>query len=138
MDRGALVPDEVTIKMLESEVNKHPESNGFIFDGFPRTGAQALALDAFLESHDTGIVAMLALEVPEEELRARLKNRALTSGRADDANPDVIQNRINVYNNETAPVAEYYRSQGKYQGVVGVGTIQEISERLFDAIDQHA
>jgi adenylate kinase len=138
MDRGALVPDEVTIKMLESEVNKHPESSGFIFDGFPRTGAQALALDAFLESHDTGIVAMLALEVPEEELRARLKNRALTSGRADDANPDVIQNRINVYNNETAPVAEYYRSQGKYQGVVGVGTIQEISERLFDAIDQHA
>ncbi|MBI1268529.1 MAG: adenylate kinase [Cryomorphaceae bacterium] len=138
MDRGALVPDEVTIKMLESEVNKHPEANGFIFDGFPRTGAQALALDAFLESHETGIAAMLALEVPEEELRARLKNRALTSGRADDANPDVIQNRINVYNNETAPVAEYYRAQGKYQGVVGVGTIQEISERLFDAIDQHA
>lgn len=138
MNRGALVPDEVTIKMLESEVNKHPEANGFIFDGFPRTGAQASALDTFLESHNTAITAMLALEVPEEELRARLKNRALTSGRADDADPEVIQNRINVYNNETAPVAEYYRSQGKYQGVIGVGTIQEISERLFDAIDQHA
>lgn len=138
MDQGALVPDEVTIKMLESEVNKHPEASGFIFDGFPRTGAQAQALDAFLASQQTSISAMLALEVPEEELRSRLKNRAMTSGRADDADPSVIQKRIDVYNNETAPVAEYYRAQGKYHGVVGVGSIQEISERLFDAIDQHA
>jgi adenylate kinase len=138
MDQGALVPDEVTIQMLESEVKKHAEANGFIFDGFPRTTAQAEALDAFLERNNTSITAMVALEVPEDELRSRLKNRALTSGRTDDADPAVIQKRIDVYRKETSPVAEYYKAQGKYQGVNGIGTIEEIANRLFDAIDQHA
>ncbi|MCB0761504.1 MAG: adenylate kinase [Flavobacteriales bacterium] len=135
IDRGALVPDEVTIQMLESEVDQNPDANGFIFDGFPRTTAQAEALDAFLAGRSTEITKMLALEVAEDELRVRLAKRAEVSGRPDDANPEVIQNRINVYNNETAPVAEYYKSQGKYQGINGVGSIDEITSRLFDAID---
>lgn len=136
MDKGELVPDAVTIQMLESEVEKHPEAKGFIFDGFPRTKAQAKALDDFLETRSTSINLMLALEVPEEELKKRLKHRAETSGRADDADPEIIQNRINVYQRETAPVAEYYRAQGKYKGVKGIGSIEDISERLFAAINQ--
>ncbi|MGC6532908.1 MAG: adenylate kinase [Flavobacteriales bacterium] len=135
IDKGELVPDNVTIQMLESEVNKHPEAKGFIFDGFPRTTAQAEALDAFLTGRDTGITWMLALEVEEEELRQRLLKRAETSGRADDADPEVIQNRIDVYNRETAPVADYYRSQDKYMGIDGIGTIEEITERLCMVID---
>ncbi len=134
MDRGELVPDSLTIDMLENEVNKHPQSKGFIFDGFPRTGAQADALDKFLSSKNTSITCMLALEVGEEELKTRLLNRAKTSGRPDDANPDIIQNRIAVYNRETAPVANYYKEQNKYKGIDGVGSVQEISLRLFDAV----
>ena len=98
IEKGELVPDNVTIQMLESEVNKHPDAKGFIFDGFPRTTAQAEALDAFLTGRDTGITWMLALEVEEQELRQRLLKRAETSGRADDADPEVIQNRIDGYN----------------------------------------
>ncbi len=134
MDKGELVPDSLTIDMLESEVNKHAHPKGFIFDGFPRTGAQAQALDNFLNSKNTSITCMLALEVEEEELKARLLNRAKTSGRPDDANPEIIQNRINVYNRETAPVAEYYKEQNKYRGIKGIGSIDEIANRLFDAI----
>jgi adenylate kinase len=135
MDKGNLVPDAVTINMLKSEVSKHPASNGFIFDGFPRTNAQATALDEFLASINTEITLMLGLEVEEEELKARLKKRAEVSGRPDDANPEVIQNRIAVYHNETAPVQSYYEQQGKYIGINGIGSIDEITQRLFDAID---
>lgn len=135
MDKGELVPDQVTIQLLESEVNKHPDAKGFIFDGFPRTTAQAEALDEFLTSQGTGITWMLALEVEEEELKDRLKKRAEVSGRTDDADPQIIQNRIDVYNRETAPVADYYRSQDKYMGVDGIGTIDEITERLCMVID---
>lgn len=135
MDKGELVPDHVTISMLEQEVNNHEDASGFIFDGFPRTSAQAAALDVFLKSKNSEIHAMLALEVEEDELRARLLNRAKTSGRADDADPEVIQKRIDVYNRETAPVADYYRQQGKYKGIDGIGEISEISERLFEAVD---
>lgn len=134
MDKGSLVPDEVTIKMLESEVNKHPEAAGFIFDGFPRTEAQAKALDVFLTSQDAAITQMLALEVEESELRARLAKRAETSGRPDDANPEVIQKRIDVYNAETAPVADFYKAQGKFESVDGLGSIDAITQRLFSAI----
>jgi adenylate kinase len=135
MDKGELVPDSVTISMLESEVNKYTDPKGFIFDGFPRTSAQADALDAFLAAKGTEITAMLALEVEEDELKARLLNRAQTSGRPDDANPEIIQNRINVYNRETAPVADFYRAQNKYRGINGIGSIEEISDRLFKAIE---
>ena len=135
MDQGKLVPDEVTISMLKAEVEKRPDSNGFIFDGFPRTTAQAEALDAFLSERNESIEAMIALEVPEDELKQRLLSRAETSGRADDANPDVIQNRIDVYNAETAPVADFYMSAGKYKAIDGLGSIEEITERLVNAID---
>ena len=116
------------------EVNKHPNASGFIFDGFPRTTAQAGALDAFLEGKGQTISAMLALEVPEDELKTRLLGRAATSGRADDADPAVIQKRIDVYNAETAPVADHYRAAGKYQGIDGVGSIEDITKRLTQAI----
>lgn len=135
MDKGALVPDEVTINMLKQEVLKAEGANGFIFDGFPRTNAQALALDEFLATLDTSISVMLALEVEENELRERLLKRAEVSGRADDANPEIIQNRINVYKNETAPVKTFYESQGKFVSINGIGSIDEISERLYHAID---
>jgi adenylate kinase len=135
MNKGALVPDEVTIAMLKSEVDKHADAKGFIFDGFPRTTAQAEALDEFLSSRQQEITYMLALEVEEDELKQRLLNRAKTSGRADDADPAIIQNRIDVYNAETAPVADHYMMQDKYIGINGIGTIEEIADRLYEAIE---
>jgi adenylate kinase len=136
MDKGQLVPDEVTIQMLESEVNKHAQAKGFIFDGFPRTSAQAKALDSFLASKNQSITLMLALTVPEAELKKRLLERAKTSGRPDDADPAVIQKRIDVYHAETAPVKEYYSKQNKCIEIDGVGSIQEIFSRLCSAIEE--
>jgi adenylate kinase len=136
MDQGQLVPDSVTISMLESEANKHPDAKGFIFDGFPRTPAQAKALDLFLESTGTSITLMLALEVNEEELKKRLLLRGADSGRADDKDPAVIQKRIDVYRNETEPVRDFYQAQDKYVGVNGIGSVEEIFERLCEAIEK--
>ncbi len=136
MDQGKLVPDELTIALLESEVKNHPAAKGFIFDGFPRTAAQADALDQFLQSRGQEIKAMLALEVPEDELKVRLKERAKTSGRSDDADPAVIQNRIDVYRKETEPVKSHYQAKDKFVGIDGVGSISDITERLFSAVDK--
>lgn len=135
MDKGELVPDEVTINMLRQEVLRHRDAKGFIFDGFPRTNAQALALDELLAAMNEKITVMLALDVEEEELKQRLLKRAEVSGRPDDANPEVIQNRINIYKNETAPVKSYYEAQNKFISIGGIGTIDEISERLYAALD---
>ena len=135
MDQGSLVPDSVTISMLKDAVNKNPQAKGFIFDGFPRTNAQAEALDVFLTTQGTAITSMVALEVAEDELKLRLAARAKTSGRVDDANPVVIQHRIDVYNKETAPVKNYYEAQNKYNGVNGIGSISEITDRLASIID---
>lgn len=135
MDNGKLVPDEVTINMLEEEVKQHDNPKGFIFDGFPRTESQAAALDNFLKSNGTAVTTMLALDVPEEELRKRLTARAETSGRPDDADPAVIQKRIDVYNAETRPVLDYYQKQDKAKLINGVGSIEDITERLYSAID---
>lgn len=135
MNKGNLVPDEVTINMLKSEVMKAKNPKGFIFDGFPRTNSQAQAMDEFLASIGTTITMMVGLEVSEQELKERLKKRAEVSGRPDDANPEIIQNRINVYQNETAPVKDFYEKQGKYVGINGIGSIDEITQRLFEAID---
>lgn len=135
MDQGKLVPDEVTIQLLVSEIEKHPEAEGFIFDGFPRTTPQAEALDGILKERGTSINMMLALDVEIEELKERLKNRAISSGRADDADPEIIQNRINVYMDETFPLKEFYDAQGKFVKINGQGSIEEITERLFDSID---
>lgn len=137
IEQGALVPDEVTIGMLKQEVVQRPDATGFIFDGFPRTTAQAEALDGLLKKLGTSVTCMLALEVPEEELKERLKGRAETSGRSDDADPSVIANRIATYHRETAPVAGHYRAQDKYIGLSGVGSIEAIAERIFAAIDAH-
>jgi adenylate kinase len=135
MDKGELVPDEVTIQMLEQEVNKYTAPNGFIFDGFPRTTNQALALDVFLNSIGTDVSLMLALEVVDKELITRLLNRGKDSGRADDQDESIIANRIKVYNEQTAIVAEHYESQNKFISVNGVGEIDEITHRLFDVIN---
>lgn len=136
MDKGNLVPDAITIKMLDAELSKRPHANGFIFDGFPRTSAQAEALDNLLAAKNSSNHAMLALEVDEEELRNRLAKRAETSGRPDDADPEVIQNRIDVYKKETAPVKEFYAKQNKLKEIDGEGAIDAITQRLFRAIDQ--
>ena len=134
MDQGKLVPDDVTISMLQAEVEKHSEAEGFIFDGFPRTTAQAEALDTFLTSRGDSIETMLSLEVEESELKKRLLARSLTSGRADDADEAVIQKRINVYHAETAPVADFYKALGKFKSINGLGSVEEITNRLVKAI----
>lgn len=135
MDKGSLVPDEVTINMLKQEVLKNRTAKGFIFDGFPRTNAQALALDELLASLNEEITVMLALDVEEKELKQRLLKRAEVSGRPDDKNPEVIQHRINVYKNETAPVKSFYEAQDKFISINGIGTIDEISDKLYAALD---
>jgi adenylate kinase len=135
MDQGQLVPDEITIGMLESEADKHPDAKGYIFDGFPRTPKQAEALDNFLNSKGTSISGMIALEVQEEELRTRLMIRGKDSGRPDDQDPAIIQKRIDVYKNETEPVRDFYMAQNKYTGINGIGSIDEIFDRLCGAID---
>jgi adenylate kinase len=135
MDQGQLVPDEITIGMLESEADKHPDAKGYIFDGFPRTPKQAEALDNFLNSKGTAISGMIALEVDEEELRTRLMIRGKDSGRPDDQDPAIIQKRIDVYKNETEPVRDFYMAQNKYTGINGIGSIDEIFDRLCGAID---
>ena len=135
IDKGALVPDEVTIGMLEAEVNSNSNAKGFIFDGFPRTTSQAEALDVFLSTKDTEVSSMLALEVDENELITRLLERGKSSGRADDQDAGIIKNRIKVYENETAVLKTYYANQNKFFGIEGVGSIESITLRLCEAID---
>lgn len=135
MDEGNLVPDEVVIGMVEDKLDEAKSTSGYIFDGFPRTVPQATALDALLEKKGMKIAGMIALEVPDEELRVRIKERAKTSGRADDQDDDKITNRINVYKNETTPVADYYQSQSKFNGINGVGTIEGIYQKIAEIID---
>ena len=135
MDKGDLVPDEVTIKMLESEVDKNPHSAGFLFDGFPRTTAQCIALDALLEKKSNEINVVLALEVSEEELVKRLLGRGLTSGRSDDTNESVIRARIQEYNDKTTAVATYYAQFNKVVSVKGEGTVESIYADLKAEID---
>jgi adenylate kinase len=135
MDKGDLVPDEVTIKMLEDEVNKNSEADGFIFDGFPRTVAQAEALDNFLESKDMKINATVALDANDEILIERLLERGKVSGRSDDQDVSKIRNRFDEYNQKTAPLKDYYKEQHKFHSVNGIGTIKEITERLTKVVD---
>lgn len=134
MSQGLLVADEIVIGMIRNKLIAHPEAKGFIFDGFPRTRAQAEALDDLLTGMGTAITLMLALEVGVDELVKRLLGRGATSGRADDRDEAVIRKRIAEYEQKTAPLKEYYSAQGKYRGIVGVGSIGEITERLVKAI----
>lgn len=136
IDKGDLVPDEVTIKMLEDEVEKNPEASGFIFDGFPRTTAQAEALDAFLSSKNMKIDATIALEAKDEILIQRLLERGKVSGRSDDQDENKIRNRFDEYNQKTLPLQEYYEAQGKFHSVNGIGEIDEITLRLGKVIEE--
>ncbi len=136
IDQGNLVPDDLVIKMVDVEIDSHPETNGFIFDGFPRTVKQAEALDELLEKKGEKIALMIALDVDEEELKNRLKLRAQISGRTDDQDEERINNRIAVYKKETLPVAEYYEKQSKLKRIKGVGEIDEIFNDICKAIDQ--
>lgn len=136
MDKGDLVPDEVTIQMLQEEVEKNPNAEGFIFDGFPRTFAQAEALDAFLTSKGMRIHGTLALEADDEVLIKRLLERGKVSGRTDDQDEEKIRNRFTEYNEKTAPLIAFYQAQGKYHPINGIGTIEEITTRLSDTIDK--
>lgn len=135
MDKGQLVPDEVVIGMISSALDNNPNAKGFLFDGFPRTAAQAEALDKLLELKKTSIAAMLALEVSEEELVKRLLKRGETSGRSDDTNETVIRARITEYRNKTAVVADYYARFDKVVTVKGEGTVDDIFAALCREID---
>ena len=137
MDKGDLVPDKVTIKMLEAEVEKFPNANGFIFDGFPRTSTQAQILDDFLNSKNMSISMTIALDVDENLLIDRLINRGKDSGRTDDQDKSKIQNRFDEYNKKTAPLIDYYKSQNKFFEIDGIGDINDISNRIFDVIDKN-
>ena len=138
MDKGQLVPDEVVIGMISSALDENPEAKGFLFDGFPRTPAQAAALDNLLELKGAPIAVMLALDVSEEELVKRLLKRGETSGRSDDNNENVIRARIVEYRSKTAVVADYYQQFDKVVMVKGEGTIDDIFTRLCTEIDQRA
>lgn len=136
IDKGDLVPDEVTIKMLEDAVDKNPDASGFIFDGFPRTTAQAEALDKFLTSKNMKINATIALEADDEILIQRLLERGKISGRSDDQDANKIRNRFEEYNLKTAPLKDYYEAQGKFHSVKGIGAIDEITMRLGKVIEE--
>lgn len=134
MDRGELVGDDIVIGMIESKLDENPNAKGFIFDGFPRTTAQAIALDDLLQKKGTGIAAMIALEVNDEELLKRLLLRGKASGRADDQNEEIIKRRIQEYNTKTLPLKIYYTEQGKFHSIDGIGTIDEIFKSIVDRI----
>lgn len=136
MDHGKLVPDEVVIGMVDSFFDNHKSAPGFLFDGFPRTVAQASALDKLLTLKKTEIATVLALDVTEEELVKRLINRGKTSGRSDDTNEEVIRKRFAVYTNETSPVADYYKKAKKFKTIAGEGEMNEIFTALRQAIDK--
>ncbi|WP_291778895.1 adenylate kinase [Cecembia sp.] len=137
MDEGRLVPDEVVIGMVDDKIANTPNTNGFIFDGFPRTVAQAEALDKLMQKNNSGISVMIALEVEEEVLKQRIRERGKTSGRADDQDEEKIATRIGVYLDETLPVAGYYEKQGKLSKVNGVGTIEGIFQDICNVIDRY-
>ena len=135
LDNGDLVPDTVTIKMLENEVLANKDANGFIFDGFPSTHNQAESLDIFLESINQKINATIALEVDEDELITRLLDRGKTTNRSDDQDIEKIKNRFNEYNNKTSILIDFYQKQSKFYSVNGHGSVDDITSRLFNLVD---
>jgi adenylate kinase len=135
IDKGALVPDSVTVNMLKSKMEQHPTVEGVIFDGFPRTIPQSEALDEMLKSKGTEVSLLLSLVVDDAEIIRRIAKRGESSGRTDDTDPEIIQNRINTYKSQTTPVADYYSKFGKTKTVAGVGSVDEIFENLCAEID---
>ena len=136
IDKGELVPDELTIRILEDQVNKHLDSNGFLFDGFPRTIPQATALEAFLTTKSWSITATIGLEADDEILIKRLIERGKTSGRADDQDESNIRNRYEQYNKKTAPLIDFYKKKELYYGINGIGTIDEVTQRMTEVIEE--
>jgi len=136
MDKGELVPDEITVGMLKNKVNANSDANGFIFDGFPRTIEQAKALDTFLAERNEQIDQLIELVVSEDEIVKRIRLRGETSGRPDDQDDAIIRNRITVYRKNTSPVAEFYAEQNKSHRIEGTGTVDEIFERLAALVKQ--
>ncbi len=134
MDKGFLVPDSIVIGMIKSKLQENKDANGFIFDGFPRTTEQANALDELLDKNETPVSGMLCLMVEKDELIKRLLFRGKTSGRPDDQDVSIIENRINVYHEKTSPLRDYYRAQNKYFKIDGTGSIEEIAQRLIDTV----
>ncbi len=137
MDKGELVPDAVVIGMIENKLDSNKAANGFVFDGFPRTVAQAIALDDLLEKHNAPIKTVLSLKVSEEELTRRILERGKTSGRSDDQNEEIVRNRVVEYRNKTAPLADFYAKQNKLVDIAGEGTVEEIFGLLSEEIDKH-
>ena len=135
MDKGDLISDDIVISMISSKLENNPNTNGFIFDGFPRTAAQATALDSLLKEKGTAISVMISLKVADDELIRRLLERGKDSGRADDKDESIIANRINEYNNKTAPLKEFYSDQDKLSEIEGVGGVSEIANKLNAVID---
>lgn len=136
MDKGELVPDKVVIDMVAEKISEHQKAKGFIFDGFPRTVSQAKALDDMLQQFGLAVNLVLALEVPEEELKQRLKKRAEIEGRTDDQDEQKINKRIQVYLEETLPVSRYYEQQSKLKRIDGMGDIEDIFRKLAEAIEE--
>lgn len=135
IDKGRLVPDEVTVEMLKNKVSQNLDAQGIIFDGFPRTLGQAAALDEFLEDEGYPISALIALEVSDEEIIKRILGRGKDSGRSDDNDVSIIKNRIEVYNSETAPVFDYYDKVKKAYYIAGNGVIEDIFKRICNVVD---
>ena len=137
ISRGELAPDQLVIDIVTDYIDRHRDANGNIFDGFPRTTLQAEAFDKILAERDLKVDVMIFMEVPTEELVQRILLRGKSSGRADDANEEVIRNRIQIYNEQTAVVGDYYSAQGKYEAVNGVGTLDEVFNRICAVIEKY-
>lgn len=136
IDAGALVPDEIVEGMIESEFRTVKGVAGFLLDGFPRTTAQAAALDRMLEKTSEEVTAVVSIMIPDEMIRERIKHRASIEGRADDANDETIANRIRTYHDKTEPLVGYYKEKGKYHEIDGTGTIEEVREKIFNLMDR--
>jgi len=137
MEKGELVPDEVTVNMLKEELEDHLPCEGFIFDGFPRTSYQAEKLDALLTKYSLNIHLTIALDVDNETLIKRLLNRGKSSGRADDQSEDKINKRLKEYDKKTKPLIEFYTKQKKYKSINGIGGMDDITSRIVNLLDNH-
>jgi adenylate kinase len=136
IEKGNLVPDEVVVEMIEHEFKTVKGVDGFLLDGFPRTIAQAEALDQILAKTSEEVTATVSIMIPDAMIMERIKGRALKEGRADDASEDIINNRIVTYHNQTEPLIEYYDKVGKYNEIDGVGSIEEVQERIFNVMNK--
>ena len=137
MEKGELVPDEVTVNMLKEELEDHLPCEGFIFDGFPRTSYQAEKLDALLTKYSLNIHLTIALDVDNETLIKRLLNRGKSSGRVDDQSEDKINKRLQEYDKKTKPLIEFYTKQNKYKSINGIGEMDDITARIVNLLDNY-